>query len=478
MAQQNKSNKKNILGIALLVIGLIATAGASIYISQNSTQVENAAAGVDHLNAKYQQPQVWFGINGRSVQRSYPSDYSKLFLQPSLWADSFSNLSTFVFNQSAYTMTNTMEPTFIKNNIAPLLKEKEVSFDTITPSFMSCRRASISDQVLADKNQIQKLMDNGVKVTSIKMQSSLAKPVPDSLKSRCTNYTLAQRINDMVTYAQAMHKFFPDVEFGVVDPTAAHELLGNDWKSVLAQTQQRFNAAGEKLSFLILDRQYDYNEFGTSSFSSLEKVKELETYLRDELGIKFGMILTASDRVVTSNKAYYDYSYKYLDEYIKIGGSPDFYFVESWQKYPENVVPETGSTYSHTQALLRIQNKIKAEYSPTPHRVRSSVRTALENDYKIVGWATQLKREGVFGTAYKNMTIRLYIDQPATKNKNYISTTADISRGDRKDWFLFAIPNAYRDNKYHTAYLYAVSQVDGTTLIPLKNSPFQFRSGK
>ncbi len=467
-------SKPNYL-LVVFVILILATVGITVYSIFNRKEVGDSSASHPGILSKYQEPKVWFSVSGRSTLRAYPSDFYTLFTKPESWAESRKAMDTYVIN-SPFTLTPKFnDEAFLKTYVATTLKGKEVSYDTIYPFFMSCLPAKKDGAYMTeDLENIRKLIKAGVNVTSIKMQSILEKPVENSnLLKQCPNLSLDDRIDAMIQYSKYMHKYYPNMKIGLTSAVENYHLSGWEWRSTLRKLHTKFVTSGERLSFLFLDAPYELSQdSGSPHYFPLKTIKELENLLRDELGIKFGLILTAYNGGLTSDKAYYDVVTKYLTEYQAIGGHPDYYFLESWQKYPETVTPENSvSGFPFTKTLLNVQNIVNRKYISTPHTIKGSVSTLISADNKISGWA-----ESNDVKAKSPLTVKLFIDSPYPKNSSSQTVLANIKRSQRNTWFTFSIPSSYKDGKYHVAYIYVVSPIDNKTLVPIDGSGFIFKA--
>lgn len=92
-------------------------------------------------------------------------------------------------------------------------------------------------------------------------------------------------------------------------------------------------------------------------YDLMGRIRELEDITRSK-GLKFQLIINSEQGGMTSDKAFYENTLKYLDAYRAAGGKPDIYIVESWYKYPIAVTPET-KPYSMTALVKKIIEKVK-----------------------------------------------------------------------------------------------------------------------
>lgn len=471
MIRNKKSKKSKILkrkqpsGILIGMVFGILVLGVVVWKFFPKQKVEVFEVGVRSQKLS-QQPELWFGVNGRSEEKAYPSDFPALFTSPDQWAKSRAATDVFVFNQSADYLTNIYRDNFFKSKVVPVVGDMEIAFDSIAPAFLSCHAKSVANNVIqADLAQMRRLRDAGLKLRYLKLQSVFNKRMPDNLKEKCGNYTVDRRLEDIVTYVGEIYKEFPDIEVGVVDATHMHMVnTGSDWKEVLKKAYTVFEKAGYKWSFLILDRPYEgVNAFPYSS------IVELEQIIKDEWGAKFGIIVTTYDAGRTSNQVFHETALKYVTEYHSAGGRPDIMFLESWQRYPDKLLPEMSTTeYPMTKTLLGINTFINQNYPIAPNGVRSSIRTTVANEV-IAGWVRTKD-----GAAISRQQVVVCIDQCGVTS---ISVIADMVKNDRGGWFEVKVPTKFFDGKRHVVQAFYVDSTSKQK-IQLNQSPFVFYGRK
>lgn len=90
------------------------------------------------------------------------------------------------------------------------------------------------------------------------------------------------------------------------------------------------------------------------------KVKEIESFVKTKLGLKFGIIATSRSGGLKSNKNFYEDVTAFADCYYSAGGSPDIYIITSWFNHPDITVPEKcDNNYPAMCTLLEFCKKTK-----------------------------------------------------------------------------------------------------------------------
>lgn len=320
-------------------------------------------AEVNNTPPVEKKPLMWFMVTTKATyNRQLPNDYKRLFNNPEEWSRSRTLMDTFFFGWSQRD-SDIFQPQFLKTRVIPVLKESNVKigFDSGFATWLSCRRAQGDRNLSYDLEHIRRVHEAGGEVSYIRLQSTLAKAVPDNLKDNCPTYTQDQRIADMLRYMQTIHAEYPNIKIGLVDATASHVLRGQrnpeeGYKPLFIKTQAELAKHGEKLDFIVVDTSTE-NSMGLDHPGILEypQLRELERFVQDELKIKFGIIVVSHEGGMNNEQLFFDRSLKFVREYYKLGGRPDIYFPESWHRYPWKALPEASTTEkTMTNVFLRI----------------------------------------------------------------------------------------------------------------------------
>jgi hypothetical protein len=340
-------------GLCLLIIGILY-----IYLRPKPIQVAEVNTAPEETK-----PLMWFMVTTKATyNRQLPNDYKRLFTNPEEWSRSRTLMDTFFFGWSQRD-SEIFEPQFLKNNVIPVLKASNVKigFDSGFATWLSCRRAQGDRNLQYDLDHIRRVHEAGGEVSYIRLQSTLAKAVPDNLKDTCPTYTVDQRIADMRRYMQTIHAQYPNIKIGLVDATASHIIRGQrnpdeGYEKLFTKTQTELAKSGEKLEFIVVDTSTE-NSMGLDHPGILEypQLLELERFVQKKLGVKFGIIVVSSEGGMNDEKLFFDNSLKFVREYYRLGGRPDIYFPESWHRYPWKALPEDSKTSQPmTNVFLRI----------------------------------------------------------------------------------------------------------------------------
>ena len=318
---------------------------------------------------------VWFWIpppkDEQNLQRLH---FPRLFTNPEQWNKGLNLLDTFVF--SIESRSGVWEDAFLKNKVLPLLNARHINIalDSGNATWLTCRKGQGLRNLQTELDSIKRFYEIGGSVSHIWMQSSLSKPVIQHLRPNCPSYNIDQRIADILQYMKAIHREYPNIKIGLIDNPTTHITrhnagLGDSYQTIYVKLMDTLKANGETLDFILEDTSSELAE-GTISPGIMEypQILALENFVRRELNIKFGLILTSYD-VSTSYETYAKRVIRQARTYKQIGGRPDFYLVSYPGAYSgpaANLLPEDDPVgYPPTKYLLAIERIVKNTALPS-----------------------------------------------------------------------------------------------------------------
>jgi hypothetical protein len=215
------------------------------------------------------------------------------------------------------------------------------------------KRAGI---IYEDAKIIDRIIAAGGNVSYLTMQSTLSKTEGGNSESlnNCLPYPDSKRIQDITRYITYMKQRYPAMQFGLTDADATK---GNDYKNSLRKLRDELALQNLKLDYIEMDNIAKFLDK-----NSVKDLKEVEQVVRDELGIRFGLVYTANKFTTHSNQEYYDSVMSDFTAYQKAGGTPGFYMVTSWFAYPEHFLPDNGAdSYTLMRTAADIGERISAQ---------------------------------------------------------------------------------------------------------------------
>jgi hypothetical protein len=155
------------------------------------------------------------------------------------------------------------------------------------------------------------------------------------------------------------------------------EMDYGDYNQVLRIVLRKFNSAGIALDGLTVDNPYDYlvgehtsvNLADPKVIDWLTRVRSLEDFAR-RAALRFNLIANSERGGHQSDELFARDTLQMVDTYLKAGGRPDRWFVQSWYPYPKQMAPESTTSSLTGLAKAVIERVIEAPPPPLPQRLR------------------------------------------------------------------------------------------------------------
>lgn len=176
---------------------------------------------------------------------------------------------------------------------------------------------------------------------------------------------VAAAVEQAVVSVRAFHRAHPDMRFwhltnfpnwGYKGDVSYHARGPNrqdygEYDTVHRMVAARLKAAGVPLSGVSIDNPYDYligehmsvNLHPATSVNWLKRVREYEDRCRRE-GLEVGLIVNSERGGMASDALFASETLKMVDTYLKAGGRPTRFMVQTWYPYPKRMAPESDGT--------------------------------------------------------------------------------------------------------------------------------------
>ena len=213
----------------------------------------------------------------------------------------------------------------------------------------------------------------GGAVDYLVLDGPLSRVIAGGRAENC-GWTLAQGIEELVDYFQAVHAIRPEIRIGLLVnfpnwsykglPSYFPDIDHGDYHEALTQLVAALALEGESIELLLADNPYNYASGAVPSPHAkavdwMGRLLALEADA-EALGLLFGPIYNTSMTGLfdahfptpqpphSESEAFELYTLAFIAEYQARGGSPDFRVIESWYPYPTYAVPETTPwTFTH-----------------------------------------------------------------------------------------------------------------------------------
>ena len=242
---------------------------------------------------------------------------------------------------------------------------------------------------------ILRMIEHGVYVDYINFDGSISRVMGTQNDPRKTmgtpDMTIEEACDQIVWLIKCYQEVLPEAKFNYLWNFPNHSWKGgyaltyyNDsqrrmgWGDVYEEMQvldAAVKASGVPLVGFTIDAPYNYRATGDSSMIS--RVLDFEQEAR-ALGYRVAIVFNSDvdSRASSFNNLsgqFYKESLQYIDDYEKLGGSPDVYILESWyNRAPAKHLPETEPytlTYLAAEALRHIKEGKPIDVSGLDFRV-------------------------------------------------------------------------------------------------------------
>jgi hypothetical protein len=295
--------------------------------------------------------QLWYEDNNMGTGGGAPADFVDKFRHPEAFRQASGMINVYMLRAN---VLSKMDDAFFTQLLLPYVKGHNIKVAIDAGGATWVMAPGREKFMQADLDLYQRLKRLGLEVTYISLQSVLSKPRRNEGKK--TEFPLEQRIEGLVRYAKAARAIYPNVEIGIIDALAAH---GEDYRGPYRQTRDALAKAGVPLKYV----HFDANLQGvkTSRYGqSWQAMRELEAYVENDLGLRFGVIMKSRKAGQTSSKAFHESVMAMLDCYAGAGGTPEDVIIASFFRYPDKTVPEnaTGDDYPAMRTVLEFGRRL------------------------------------------------------------------------------------------------------------------------
>ena len=200
--------------------------------------------------------------------------------------------------------------------------------------------------------------------------------------------SIDRAVAELVDYMRAWKRKFPKIKFFALTNFPNWGWKGEssywgggmfygDYYEVLTKIIAKTKAAGIPIAGVTTDNPYEFftgqwphkawmdapwqlpstrEPSDPSQIDWSARLLELQQLVKSE-GLEFNLIVNSCGGGGSSSEAFCTGTLDYLDAYSKAGGSADRYIVQSWYKYPEEVVPAT-TPYTMTWLVKKVMERL------------------------------------------------------------------------------------------------------------------------
>jgi len=295
---------------------------------------------------------IWFEDSNLGTSHGMPADFVEKFDRPESFAkatryiDVYLIRPNYLYQLDDYVLTSKLLPYLKRNKIKLAINAGGANWTQ-----KGAGRKKVFDSEIELFERLKRL---GFKVDYISLQSVLSKaPKKGGDKAE---YPLEMRMEDIVNYARAVRSIYPDVQVGIIDALPSHS---KDYRHPYLMLKNTLAHEKITLSYIHLDMPFDVPKSQKRGIT-WQTVREVESFVENELGIRFGLIATTIRGGNTSSKAFHEGVLGSLQCYTGVQGTPGDFIIASWYAYPQQTVPEfaTGDDYPSMRTVLEFGKKL------------------------------------------------------------------------------------------------------------------------
>lgn len=333
---------------------------AKVMIALGFMAISAAAAAAD----------IWYEDNNLGKSNGMPLDFAEKFRHP----ETFSQASRYlhVYMVRAYVLVG-MDDEFLVNLLHPYLGRNHIKL-AIDATGATWAQAPGRQKIAPEEIRLlERLKRLGIQVDYISLQSVLSKPLV--LGGVTVDYPLSKRIEDVVAYAKAARAIYPQVQIGIIDALPSH---GEDYRKPYLMLRDALAQEAIPLSYIHLDMPFDIPREQWHGIT-WQQARAVESYVEDDLGLRFGFITTSNKGGSISGKVFHDRVLAAQKCYVGAGGSPGDFIIASWFPYPQTTIPEsaTGDDYPAMRTVVEFGRQLD-------HMGKTGVQIIGQTDWRAM----------------------------------------------------------------------------------------------
>jgi len=228
--------------------------------------------------------------------------------------------------------------------------------------------------------KIDKFYAAGGKVDFLNIDGPIRRLMHPKSKRRGSFDSVEKAADELVDYLRIVRRAHPELHFFLLTNFPNWGYRGDvsyhargparqdygDYDTVVKVVLTKLEAANIPLTGVTVDNPYEYlvgshmsvKLEDPTSVDWIARVRRYEDFARSA-GLKFNLIANSEAGGRESDESFYNNTLRMVDTYIKAGGRPDRWFIQSWYEHPVQVVPESAK-FSMTALIKAAVRRIEA----------------------------------------------------------------------------------------------------------------------
>ncbi|SEE85429.1 hypothetical protein [Ruania alba] len=321
---------------------LTVAGGAIAGAAGASTLTALPAGAANPTHGPRDLPELWYCENNMGWGKGIPPDFFSRYDDPDSFAAARRVMDTYMVRMGSYEGQFEGDIPFLEK-MATVHHNSNFAFNVTEVVAWWWREYNRTGEVpdgppvySATLRHIRQFKEAGIIPTDIAVQSVLSKPGPGRYKG----YPMERRIQDVVDFFHQVKPELPDVRIGIIDPLPDH------WEDGVHRAewlQRELQYAGYELSFIHFDKPFDRprrEHVGPAGKMTWERMVAQADFVRDELGITFGLNCTDEIGGNRGNNLWREHVLDGIDQFIRHGGKADRYILTPFHPHPDHTVPD------------------------------------------------------------------------------------------------------------------------------------------
>ena len=248
--------------------------------------------------------------------------------------------------------------------------------------------------------KIDKFYAAGGKVDFLNIDGPIRRLMHPKNKRRGSFDSVEKAADELVDYLRIVRRAHPELRFFLLTNFPNWGYRGDvsyhargparqdygDYDTVVRVVLNKLEAADIQLAGVTVDNPYEYlvgshmsvKLKDPTTVNWINRVRSYEDFARSR-GLKFNLIANSEAGGKESDELFYTNTLKMIDAYVKAGGRPDRWFIQSWYEHPVRVVPESAR-FSMTALIKAAMHRVEI---PRANR-RAGRRDAAPDSGRIV----------------------------------------------------------------------------------------------
>lgn len=295
---------------------------------------------------------IWYEDNNLGRPDGRPPDFSEKFRKPESFGQASHYLRVYMVRTN---VLEVMDDRFLSELFQPYLTKNNIKLAVDAGGATWSQAPGRKKVAPREIRLLERLKRLGIQVDYLSLQSVLSKPLV--IRGKPENYPLGKRIEDVVAYAKAAKAVYPQAQIGIIDALPSH---GKDYRQPYLLLRDALAKEAIALSYIHLDMPFDIPREQVLGIT-WPKIRAVESYVEDELGLKFGLVVTSNKGGKVSSKLFHERVLAAQECYLGAGGTPGDFIIASWFPYPQATIPETaaGEDYPAMRTVLEFGRQLE-----------------------------------------------------------------------------------------------------------------------